>query len=110
MRIATANEIGRPHLDAALSTIPNEATADRLIEQFVRPDPHRPGLDRARVVVGERNVPIWALIGTLRGGGGIEQTAEAYEVPEEVVVAAVAYYARHRLLIDHRLAVNDGEA
>ena len=110
MRIATANEIGRQHLDAAISTIPDEATADRLIAEFVRPDPHRPGLDRARVVIGERNVPIWALIGDLRGGGGIPQTAEAYELPAEVVAAAVAYYARHRLLIDHRLAVNDGDA
>lgn len=109
MQVAVANEIGHPHLDAAIATIPDEATGDRLIERYVRPDAHRPGLDRARVVVGRRSVPIWAVIGNLRGGGGIGETGDAYDLPEEAVAAAVAYYARHRRLIDHRLAVNDGD-
>lgn len=95
-------------LEEAIATVPASERAD-LIAVYVRLDELRPGLDRARVVVGADSVPVWAVIGHLRGGDGVAATAAAYGLPEAAVRAALAYYAEHRPLIDHRLAVNDGE-
>lgn len=99
-----------PH--AGMELIPQMVTGDEkadeaLIATYVRLDPYRPGWDRARVIFGNDSVPIWALIGNLRGGGGIPSTAADYAVPEEAVAAAVAYYHRHQIVIDHLLATND---
>ena len=71
-------------------------------------NPARPGLDQARLK--ESAVAIWALIGYLRGtNGDIDRVAADYEIPREAVEAAIAYYERHRALLDHRIAINNGE-
>ena len=79
--------------------------AAALIEQYIEPDPDRPGVEEARL--REHGVPIWALIGyrkaTRRDAAAI---ARAYRVPIEAVAAALAYHARHRAAIDARIAAN----
>ena len=83
-------------------------TADALITKYIELNPDRPGLDQARLK--ESAVAIWALIGYLRGADGdIDRVAADYEVPREAVQAAIAYYEQHRALLDHRIAVNNGE-
>lgn len=80
----------------------DDQAADALIARYVQQDRNRPGRDRARVVVGNTGVSVWDLIEHLRGGEGIAHAASDYGLPEDAVAAAVAYYARHRDLIDAR--------
>jgi uncharacterized protein (DUF433 family) len=66
-------------------------------------DPHRPGIQRARLV--EYGVPVWALIGYMGREGiddeaEVERTAHDYNLPIEAVRAAIAFYREHRCAID----------
>jgi uncharacterized protein (DUF433 family) len=73
-----------------------------LIARWIRPHPHRNGA--ADVVVAESDVPVYALIGDLATvAGDLDRVAADYEVPREAVEAALAYYRRHRDLIDARM-------
>ena len=66
-------------------------------------DPHRPGVERARLVA--YGTPVWALIGYMGGeDGDVSQTAADYGIPEAAVWAALAYYREHREAIDALLA------
>ncbi|MGH2535340.1 MAG: DUF433 domain-containing protein [Thermomicrobiales bacterium] len=89
-----------------MQTALTASDADALIERYIQPDPDGFGLDRARVVVGDAAVPVWALVGHLRGSSQ-RQTASDYALPAEAVVAAIAYYRRHQAVIDARLTLND---
>lgn len=73
-----------------------------LMARWIRPHPHRSGA--ADVVVAESDVPVYALIGDLSVvAGDLDRVAADYEVPREAVEAALAYYRRHRDLIDARI-------
>ena len=75
---------------------------DELVAQYIEENPHRPGLDEARLK--QYGVAVWALIGHLPAvDGDVSQVAENYQVPLEAVQAALAYYERHRPLIDARI-------
>lgn len=66
-------------------------------------DPHRPGVERARLA--DYGVAVWALIGYMGGeDGDVAQTAADYGIPEAAVRAAVEYYRQHRAAIDALLA------
>ena len=65
-------------------------------------DPHRPGIQRARLL--EYEVPIWALVGNMvdvDDESEIERTAEDYNLPPAAVRAAVAFYRQHQAAIDN---------
>ncbi len=82
--------------------------ADRLIGQYLEPDPYRPTPDEVRLK--DYGVHVWALIGYLQiPGADIERVAADYDVPVEAVHAAHAYYQRHKDLIDARLAQNNAD-
>lgn len=82
---------------------------DDLIAQYIAPNPRRPGLAEARLVMF--NVPVWALIGYLQTpGADVARVATDYDVPVAAVEAARAYYGRHKDLIDARIAANNAEA
>jgi uncharacterized protein (DUF433 family) len=108
MTTFVATEIGRHHLDAAIAALPDEGTSDALIARYVRRDSQNPGRHSARVETEDVAPHVWALIGHLRGGGGIAQTAADYGLPEDAVLAAVAFYAKHRPYIDAVLLINEG--
>jgi hypothetical protein len=76
-----------------------------LIARYVREDPDRPGPLHARLK--ESGEKVWLLIAYLHGPakGDIGQTARDYELPEEAVRAADAYYRRHKALINARIAL-----
>ncbi|MGH2585195.1 MAG: hypothetical protein ACRDJE_09795 [Dehalococcoidia bacterium] len=82
------------------------ATSDEeLIAKHIEPNPNKPGADEVRIK--GYLTPVWALIGDYRGqGGDIGAVARGYRVPVEVVEAALAYYRKHREIIDNRLAAN----
>ena len=81
-------------------------TDDELIARYIAPHPTKPGADQA--IVAGHGVSVWALVGYLRGtDASIRQVAADYDLPIEAVEAAMAYYRRHKALIDSRLAIND---
>ncbi len=76
-----------------------------LMARWIERNPHKPWLDEARLV--KSGVPVWALVGHLRSaGGGVAEAARAFDVPEEAVAAALAFYRRHRVVIDARIEAN----
>ena len=82
-----------------------EMNHDQLIASYIESNPHRPGLEDVRL--REFGVPVWALIGHLHGvRWDISRTARDYRVPVEAVNAAVAYYKKHKLLIEARIDAN----
>ena len=79
-----------------------------LIQQYLEPNPHKPGIDEVRLK--EYGVPVWALIGHLPAVDGDRfQLAREYDVPLEAVEAAYHYYLHYRPIIDARIAANNGE-
>lgn len=79
------------------------------IAEYIELNPHRPGLDEARLK--ESGVPVWALIGYLPAvGSAVSRVAADYDLPVEAVEAAIAYYHRHREIVDARIAANNVEA
>ena len=107
MTATIATDTWRENLDAAIAALPDTKTADALIERYIRKDGVRSGRHAARAETETRSVHVWALIGHLRGGGGIAQAAEDYRLPEEAVIAAVAFYAKYRPYIDAFLLINE---
>ena len=79
---------------------------DKLIARWIEPNPHRPGADEVRIKGYDMSV--WAIIGYLdsRNEEELAAIAHAFEVPIEVVRAAIAYYRRHKEILDNRLAAN----
>lgn len=76
-----------------------------LVARWIEQNPDRPGLGEARVV--GYGVPVWALVGyRLMVDGDADRIADDYDLPREAVVAALAYYRRHRAVIDARIAAN----
>ena len=78
---------------------------DDRITQHIELNPNRRGLAEARLK--DFGVPVWALISYLPAvGGDVARVAADYEVPRAAVEAAIAYYQRHRAIIDDRIAAN----
>lgn len=88
---------------ATTGTVPNVlAVASVKPPVTIVLDPHRPGIQRARLL--EYEVPIWALIGHMvdvDDESEIERTADDYNLPSVAVRAAVAFYRVHRAAIDN---------
>lgn len=76
-----------------------EMETDDLVRQYIEEDPvwSTPGEARIR----DHGVEVWAIISYLRAmNGDVDQVAAAHHLPREAVQAAVAYYHRHKRLID----------
>jgi hypothetical protein len=84
----------------------SEEEADALITKYIRRDPNHRGRDRARTGTDAGTVSVWIVISYLKAAD-IAEVADAYDVPEEAIVAAIAYYRRHRDLIDARLLLQN---
>ena len=80
-------------------------TDDELIARYVEPNPHKSSLAESRLI--QSGVAVWALIAYWKGvGGDVACVAHDFDVPGEAVEAALAYYRRHKSLIDARLEAN----
>jgi uncharacterized protein (DUF433 family) len=78
---------------------------DALIARHIAPHPSNPDLDE--YWLSDPGVPVWAIIGAYKAeGGNADEVAAAYHLSSEQLAAALAYYQRHRSLIDNRLAQN----
>jgi uncharacterized protein (DUF433 family) len=80
---------------------------EKLVERYVDLETDRYPGGRADARLREYGVPVWALIGQLRTlDGDLEQLAGDYELPQEEVEAALAYYRCNKEYIDARLLLN----
>lgn len=78
---------------------------DESLACYIEANPYYPTPDEARVK--EYGVSVWAIIAHLRAvGGDAARVAEDYALPKEAVEAAIAYYHRHKDLIDARIVAN----
>ena len=75
-------------------------TDQELIDRYIDDNPPFESPERARV--NETGVPVAALIMYWEGIPDIQEVARAYDLTPIAVEAALAYYARHRDLIDAR--------
>ena len=82
-----------------------ESHADELIAEYIVIMPDHSDLEDARLA--QYGIPVWALVGYLPAAhGNLGEIAEAYQVPLDAVLAAFAFYARHKAVIDERIAAN----
>jgi len=78
---------------------------DELIARHIELDSFRPWPGEA--LVRDSGVPVWALIGHYYAvDQNAAEVAHDYHIPLEEVMAALAYYRRHKGDIDARLAQN----
>lgn len=79
---------------------------DGLIEQEIEEDYYHPG--PADVRLKRSGVHVWAIIGYYLNAVGKDKGAVVrdYQISPEEVDAALAYYRRHRAVIDGSLAAN----
>ena len=91
-----------PILDAD-ETLDGEA---ELIARYIKPHPSDRG--RAYAWFPAYGHSVAAIVRGIRGReGDIGQTAADWEMPEEAVRAAIAFYRRHREFIDARILLED---
>jgi uncharacterized protein (DUF433 family) len=73
---------------------------DQLIRKHIDPNPDKP----EDAWIKGSGAAVWAIISYLEVvGGDIERTARDYHVSADAVRAALAYYNRHRALIEPRV-------
>lgn len=78
---------------------------DALIARHIGPHPANPGIDEYWLKAP--GVSVWAIIGSLEANGGDpDAVARLYHLSRDEMDAALAFYARHRAVIDNRLAQN----
>ena len=78
---------------------------DELIARHIEPNPYHLSLDAARVE--QYGVSVWSIIAHLHVvGDDVTQVAADYALPRDAVEAAMAYYRRHKDLIDARIVAN----
>lgn len=82
-----------------------QLTDDELIEKYIYASPRRGGL--ANVVVEPYVISVWALIGAMTlGGATAEEVVRDYRITDEAMQAALAFYRRHKEVIDARIDEN----
>lgn len=80
-------------------------TEDELIRFYIEPNPWQPGVEEARLA--KLGVAVWALVAHFHAGDDdAERVARDYDLPDEAVRAALAYYRRHKAAIEARMAAN----
>lgn len=85
------------------------AAEDELIARHIWVDPEGEGWAEARLADG--GVAVWAIVAAADSAGGHEGAAvERYELSDEQLRAAMAYYRRHKALVDAVVLLSSPEA
>lgn len=84
----------------------SDSQAEALIAKYIRQDPNRSGRDRAQTGTEDGTVSVWIVVSYLKAAD-VSEVAHAYDVPEDAIIAAIAYYRRHRDLIDARILLQN---
>jgi uncharacterized protein (DUF433 family) len=87
------------------ATAPHASSEDELIRRHMAPAEDQAAIADARLV--ESGVPVWALAGYAPlVDWDAERIAADYALSVDEVAAALAYYRRHRDVIEARIAAN----
>lgn len=90
--------------------IPEEASKnaeDALIALHIEPHPAKPGLVNYCLKEEDGGYPVWAIIGDLAPGIlSEEDVIREFQISREALDAALAFYTRHREVIDARIIAN----
>lgn len=78
---------------------------EELISQYIVLPEDDLGTERARLQPA--GVSVWVLMQRLQQGEALDELAREYDVPVDAVYAAIAYYERHRAVIDAQIALVD---
>ena len=84
---------------------PDEVDICAMIDKYVEQSPHELGRESARLK--EHGISVVALVtALLYHGGDLYAVADAYEIPDEAVRAAIWYYGNNKQVVDARLLLN----
>ena len=83
------------------------ASAAELIERYIAENLYRPGPAEARLA--PYGTHVWAIVSYYRQAVhcDLDRVARDYAIPREAVEAALAYYRKHRQVIEARILLND---
>lgn len=78
---------------------------DALIARYIAPRPHDDG--RANAYLPEFGFRVATLIGYLQSiENDVRETARSYQLPEDAMLAAIAFYRQNRAVIDARILLD----
>ena len=84
------------------------AERDALIARYIRPHPHEHG--RAYAYIADTGPSVSAIIRSLLvGDRNLVEIARDWNVSEDAVRAAIAFYHRHKPYFDARFLLEDGQ-
>ena len=96
-----------PHAGEDVARTRAKLDEDQLIEKYVDLDTDRYPGGRAEARLRDYGTSVWALVNHLKVvDGDVEELAQHYDLPRPAVDAALAYYRRHKDLIDARIRLN----
>ncbi len=78
---------------------------NELVARYIAPKPHESG--RASAYFPNHGFYVATIVGKLlHANGDIQETARAYQLPVDGVLAALAFYRQNRAIIDARLLLD----
>ena len=89
-----------------MAAITDKTEDELLIEKWI--DKTTDDRGPAYVRLAEYGTPVWALIGYLNAVGDVQQVIRDYDISEEAMRAALAFYRQYQAHIDGRILLNQG--
>lgn len=84
-------------------------TDDELIARYLEPNPYKPGKANYRLV--ESGMAMWAFANVLEAeNGNLAYIADGWEISPAQIDAAIAFYERHREVVDDQRIANSNFA
>ncbi len=80
---------------------------DDLIARYIGPHPDKRG--RAYARLRDYGPSVSAIIRDLKADRPFVETAASWELPDDAVRAAIAFYRQHRAFVDARILLEDDE-
>lgn len=86
----------------------SRAEDDALIARYIAPKPYDDG--RANAYLPDFGFRVATLIGYLQSvDNDVRETARAYQLPEDAMLATIAFYRQNRAVIDARILLDVDE-
>jgi uncharacterized protein (DUF433 family) len=84
---------------------PDEVDSCAMIDKYIEQSPYELGRESARLK-GRRLSVATLVTSLLYHGGDLYAVADAYEIPDEAVRAAIWYYGQNKQVLDARLLLD----
>ena len=87
-------------------SVPRWDDEDPLIAKYIEAHPGKPDASNARLK--DYGYSVWSLVYNLQGtNSNVARVASDYQIPEEAVLAALAFYRHHPAAIDLKILEHD---